>query len=100
MVNLVHTAELVRSADIEFEQLKARLAFQMLEIGAAAGEEIVHADHAVTLGEPRGAQMRAQQSGGAGEQQAKLWGTRHEKLDCNLGKSPLKPKDGFNGAPE
>ena len=52
------------------DQLEARVVEQVLDVGARAGEEVVEAHDLVPIGEQALAQMRAEEAGAAGDQNA------------------------------
>jgi hypothetical protein len=52
------------------DQLEALVAEQMLDVAAGAAEEVVDADDVGALGQEPLAQMRAEEAGAAGDQDA------------------------------
>jgi hypothetical protein len=56
--------------DVVPEKLEARVRKQVLDVGPPPGEEVVEADDLVPLGDQAFAQMRAKESGTAGDKNA------------------------------
>ncbi len=59
-----------RKRHVVADELEARMVVQVLDVALGAGEEIVDAEHLVALLQQPVAQMRAEESGAAGDQDA------------------------------
>jgi len=68
IVDLVHF-DIQRKSDVVPHQLEARVLEQVLDVGLAAGEEIVDAQYVVPGGKQALAQVRAEKTGSAGDEQ-------------------------------
>src|ERR1700733_762994 len=70
--NEVDFADIERFADVLFYKLEARIMLEMIQIRAAAGEEVVDYNHTPAFTEEGIAEMGSQETGSAGDQCA-LW---------------------------
>src|SRR3989344_4230558 len=69
VVDLVHL-DVERERHVVAQQLKMRITDEMGDVVLGAGEEIVHAQHVVPVGDQPLAEVRAQEPGAAGDQDA------------------------------
>src|SRR5439155_11377385 len=60
--------------DVVQDQLKVRVALQVIEVRPAPGDEVVHPNHPVAEREQAVAEMRAEKPGGAGYEDAHATG--------------------------
>ncbi len=65
--DVVDFAHVERLANIFLDKFETRIVAQVLEVGAASGEQIVDDDHAPAFAEQGVAQMRSQETGAAGD---------------------------------
>jgi hypothetical protein len=68
MEHVVHLAHIERFTDVELDKLEAGVAAQMLEVSAAAGEQIVYDYHIPAIAEQGIAKMGSQKTGATGHQ--------------------------------
>src|SRR5258708_14013203 len=68
MEYIVHLAHIERCTDIELDKFKAGVAAQMLQVGAAAGEQVVYDHHTPAIAEQGVAQMGSQEASATGHQ--------------------------------
>ncbi len=67
MEHVVHrVVEVKRASNVVADELEALVADQVVDVLAAAGDQVVDADHAVALGQQPLAQVRAEEAGAAG----------------------------------
>src|ERR1051326_4039723 len=62
MKDVVNRTCIVRPVHVEFKELKGRLFFQMRDVAQTSSQEIVHANHMMALRQKRVAQMRADET--------------------------------------
>ena len=68
MKTIIDVARIERLADVLLYQGESGFVAQTGQVGGASGGKIVHAHHMMTLGNKCVAQMRAEEAGGAGDQ--------------------------------
>jgi hypothetical protein len=66
--DIVDRARIERLANVLLYQGESGIVAQTRQVGAASGSKVVHAHHMATLGNKCVAQMRAEEAGGAGDQ--------------------------------
>ncbi len=66
--DIIDWARIERLADVLLDQVESSFVAQTGQVGGASGGKIVHAHHLMTLANQCVAQMRAEEAGGAGDQ--------------------------------
>ena len=75
--NPVHRAlDVDEAGDVVLDELEGRVADQVGDVVRRPGDEVVHPDHLVPLGDEPVAEMGAQEAGGAGDEDTHSFGRR------------------------
>src|SRR3989440_3504680 len=70
--DIVHGTAVVWVCDVQLQKFKPRFILQMSDVGPSAGDQIVHTNYAMAFAQKSVAEMGAQKSGAAGDQNAHL----------------------------